>query len=190
MIYQHRDLKYAGAKAGIQNSAIEQYIIIFIALLSLSLSFSLSLYLSMSLSPLHSLLKIFTDTSTLNKAYSTWPSQLETPVKLNPNSSQKIYATRPIFCRVKLFFFNLLMRQAAEISRSVHTLLQQYFIYLVRCQIILKEDMDWFWEFLDFWKLISLIKFKKKNEFFQALTISVQTYGCTTWTLTKRLRRS
>ena len=78
-------------------------------------------------------------------------------------------------------------RELSETSRQVHLPRKQCLIDRDRHRHATNKGMDGINRLSVIWK--SDLTNKMKRSFFQAVIVSILLYGCTTWTLTKRLKK-
>ena len=82
----------------------------------------------------------------------------------------------------------VLCRTCPVVGRRINKVLilqREHLIYWKWCQHTTSKDMDCYWQVIDHMEVYSKIK----QDFFQAVAVSILLYRCTIWTLAKCLEK-
>ena len=80
------------------------------------------------------------------------------------------------------------MAEAYKLQKKFFRLFKKTFHrWATYTKYLIRTKLDWFMIYSFIWK--SNLTDKMKRSFFQAAVVSILLYGCTTWTLTKRLEK-
>ena len=96
-----------------------------------------------------------------------------------------------VFIGILLIFMQYLIKHCSWCACSFSFLFNLNYLYFFACVSLTEKDINTrltkAWTAIDRLSIIS--HHKMKRSFFQAAVVSILLYGCTTWTLTKRLER-
>ena len=117
----------------------------------------------------------------------SYPSSLAFTIIIHDNIKNSIREVHNLHNQYNQWFIILWYwcRGMWTLRRRVHIPRQQYLINWTRCQREHSEDMDSYQEIIDHKEIWSF--WYNKRRFLPSVVVSVQLYGCTKWTLTKRM---